>query len=143
MGRDSRGPRGLGRHEKSEDEQKQEDQATEEKLQRARREEETAGVDEIDASLEVKPGIFLPDGFGMFAVAERKVLPMKQDTAVSKLDAGRAVERTVAGIPAIPSKWHVSVPGKRQISVFPPESLNSGCGRKISANRTWCSCKRR
>ncbi len=109
---------------KAEDEQKQEDQATEKKLQRARRAEETAGVDEIDASLEVKPGIFLPDGFGMFAVAGRKVLPMKQDTAVSKLDAGRAVERTVAGIPAIPSKWHVSVPGKRadfRLSTGEPE----------------------
>ena len=55
---------------KAEAEQEQQDRALEENLQRARTAEETAGVDEIDASLEVKPGIFLPDGFGMFAGGE-------------------------------------------------------------------------
>ncbi len=98
---------------KAEADQQQQDQELEEKLQRARRAEETAGVDEIDASLEVKPGIFLPDGFGMFAVANRKVLTMKQDTAVSKRDIGREIERAASGVPMISSKWHVALPGKR------------------------------
>jgi hypothetical protein len=98
---------------KAEAEQQQEEQALEEKLQRARRAEETAGVDEIDASMEVKPGLFLPDGFGMFAVANRKVVAMKQDPAVSKRSVGREVARVAAGVPEIPSKWHIALPGKR------------------------------
>ena len=99
---------------KAEAEQEQQDQALEEKLRRARTAEETAGVDEIDASLEVKPGIFLPDGFGMFAVENRKILTMKQDPAVSKRDFGREAVRAASGIPAaIASRWHVALPGKR------------------------------
>ena len=109
---------------KAEAEQQQQDQQVEDKLERARRAEETAGVDEIDASLEVKPGIFLPDGFGMFAVANQKVLTMKQDPAVSKRDMGRELERVASGVPVIPSKWHVALPGKRanfRLSTGDPE----------------------
>jgi hypothetical protein len=109
---------------KAEADQQQEEQELEEKLQRARRAEETAGVDEIDASLEVKPGLFLPDGFGMFAVANRKVATMKQDPAVSKRSVGREVARVAAGVPAIPSKWHVALPGKRaplRLTIGDPE----------------------
>ena len=109
---------------KAETEQQQEEQALEEKLQRARRAEETAGVDQVDASMEVKPGLFLPEGFGMFAVADRKVLAMKQDPAVSKRSAGREIERVASGMPQIPSKWRVALPGKRatfRLSTGDPE----------------------
>ncbi|MGO9641865.1 MAG: hypothetical protein ACLP1Y_11245 [Candidatus Acidiferrales bacterium] len=109
---------------KAEAEQQREEQALDEKIRETRRAEETAGVDEVDASMEVKPGLFLPDGFGMFALENRQILPMKQDQAVSKIDLGREAERTLAGIPAIASKWRIELPGKHadiRLSTQDPE----------------------
>jgi hypothetical protein len=75
--------------------------------------EETEGVDQVDASLEVHPGLLLPDGVGMFALANRQFAPLKQDTAVSKIDVGRELEKTVTGVPVIGSRHHIELPGKR------------------------------
>jgi len=97
---------------KAEAEQEEKDAALDEKIRETRRAEETAGVDEIDASMEVKPGLILPDGFGLFAIENRQILTMNQDHANSKIDAGREVERTLAGMPQISSKWHIDLPGK-------------------------------
>jgi hypothetical protein len=75
--------------------------------------EETAGVDQVDASLEVHPGLLLPDGVGMFALASRQFVPLKQDTAESKIDVEREVEKTLSGVPTVPSRHRIELPGKR------------------------------
>jgi hypothetical protein len=80
--------------------------------------EETAGVDQVDSSLEVHPGLILPDGAGMFVLANRQFVALKQDQAQSKTDVGRAVEKTVSGISEIPSRHRIELPGKRSAVQF-------------------------
>jgi hypothetical protein len=74
--------------------------------------EETAGVSQVDASLEVHPGLILPDGIGMFVLGDRQFVALKQDQAVSKIDVGREVEKTLSGVPTVPSRRRIELPGK-------------------------------
>jgi hypothetical protein len=67
----------------------------------------------IDLSLEIKPGIFLPDGVGFFAFVNNKQLfQMKQSLAESKAAASREIEKIVTGLPVIPSKLTLQIPGE-------------------------------
>jgi hypothetical protein len=72
----------------------------------------TSGID-VDRSLEVKPGIFLPDGMGFYALAGKLVFEMKQSQAEAKMSAGREVEKIMTGVPLIPSKKTLAIPGER------------------------------
>jgi hypothetical protein len=94
------------------DEQRKEREMAEKNRERVLA-EETAGVDQVDSSLEVHPGLLLPDGVGMFVLANRQFVPLKQDQAQSKTDIGREVEKDVSGISVIPSKRRIELPGKR------------------------------
>lgn len=68
----------------------------------------------IDLSLEIKPGIFLPDGVGFFAfVNNKQLLEMKQSLAESKAATSREIEKIVTGLPVIPSKVTLQIPGER------------------------------
>lgn len=67
----------------------------------------------IDLSLEIKPGIFLPDGVGFFAFVNNKQLfEMKQSLGESKAAASRQIERIVTGLQVIPSKVTLQIPGE-------------------------------
>jgi len=72
----------------------------------------TQGID-VDRSLEAKPGLFLPDGIGFYAIEGKLIFQMKQSLAESKLSAGREVERILTGMPIIPQKLTLSIPGAR------------------------------
>jgi hypothetical protein len=98
---------------KAEADQKQKDQELAEKNRERKLAEETAGVDQVDASLEVHPGLLLPDGAGMFVLANRQFVALKQDQATSKIDVAREVEKTLSGVSVIPSKHRIELPGKR------------------------------
>jgi len=75
--------------------------------------ERTKDID-IDRSLEIKPGIFLPDGVGFFAVVNNKQLfEMKQSLAESKASSSREIEKILTGLPVIPSKMTLQIPGER------------------------------
>lgn len=74
--------------------------------------EETEGVSQVDASLEVHPGLLLPDGVGMFVLANQQFVALKQNAADSKLDVGREVEKTLAGVQLIPTRRRLELPGK-------------------------------
>ena len=68
----------------------------------------------IDLSLEIKPGIFLPDGIGFFAfVNSKQLIEMKQSTAESKAAASRQIEKILTGLPVIPGKVTLQIPGER------------------------------
>jgi hypothetical protein len=97
---------------KAEADQQQKDQELAEKNRERKLAEETAGVDQVDASLEVHPGLLLPDGAGMFVLANRQFVALKQDRATSKIDVGREVEKTLSGVSVIPSKHRIELPGK-------------------------------
>jgi hypothetical protein len=96
----------------AEEEQRKEQEQAEKNRERVLA-EETAGVDQVDSSLEVHPGLLLPDGVGMFVLANKQFVALKQDPAQSKTDIGREVEKSVSGISVIPSKHRIELPGKR------------------------------
>ena len=64
----------------------------------------------IDQSLEIKPGLILPDGVGFYSLEGKLIYEMKQTLAVSKLSKGREVERILSGVPLIPRKMTMEIP---------------------------------
>lgn len=72
----------------------------------------TAEIDS-DRSLEVRPGVILPDEAGLYALDNGHVTTMEQDLAVSRLSTGREVGRIVTGVPFISSKHFIELAGKR------------------------------
>jgi hypothetical protein len=78
----------------------------------------------VDRSLEIKPGLFLPDGVGFYAIDNKLVLEMKQSQADSHIAKGREVGRILSGVPMIPRKQTLQIPGARaamRISTAEPE----------------------
>jgi hypothetical protein len=64
----------------------------------------------IDRSLEIKPGLFLPDGVGFYSLEGKLIYEMKQSLAVTKVSTGREVERILSGVPLIPRKMTMEIP---------------------------------
>ena len=96
-------------------------QETVERLQAIRADDLAAKIDS-DRSLEVRPGIFLPDPPGFYALDGRTILTMAQELAVARLDRTRAAARIITGIPLISTKHQIEVAGKRaKIRVHVPE----------------------
>ena len=65
---------------------------------------------DVDRSLEIKPGVFLPDGVGFYSLEGKQIYEMKQSLAVSKISKGREVGRILSGVPLIPRKMSVEIP---------------------------------
>jgi hypothetical protein len=92
-----------------------------ERLQAERAEAIAASIDS-DRSLEVRPGVILPDPPGFYALDGQTVLTMEQQLAVARLDKGRAAIRIITGLPMISSKHQIEMAGKRsKIRVRSPE----------------------
>ena len=69
---------------------------------------------DVDLSLEIKPGLFLPDAVGLYALdRDKRIREMKQSTAVVKTSTGREVEKIMSGVPLIPGKRTMEIPGER------------------------------
>jgi hypothetical protein len=69
---------------------------------------------DVDRSLEIKPGLFLPDAVGFYALDHDKIIrEMKQSTAEVKTSTGREVEKIMTGVSMIPSKKTMDIPGER------------------------------
>jgi len=66
---------------------------------------------DIDASLEVSPGVFLPPGENLFVFDGKSVLPLTQAETISKLSKGRTLEKIMAPVPIIPTRYTVSIAG--------------------------------
>jgi len=68
---------------------------------------------DVDRSMEIKPGLFLPDAVGFYALDRNKTIwEMKQSTAVIKMSTGREVEKILSGVSLIPSKKTMEIPGE-------------------------------
>jgi hypothetical protein len=69
-------------------------------------------VSDIDASLQVGNGSFLPEGEGLFVVEGKSVRLVKQAVAGNKRDKMRTVEQVLSPIPIVPGKQKVYLAGE-------------------------------
>jgi hypothetical protein len=70
-------------------------------------------VMDIDASLQVAPGVFLPPGEGMFVIEGKFVSQLEQVGSEIKVDKKRKLEQILSPIPIVPGKHHVEIPGAK------------------------------
>jgi len=70
-------------------------------------------VMDIDASLQVAPGVFLPPGEGMFLIAGKSVTPLEQVGAQLKTDKKQFLKQVLTPIPIVPGKQNMEIPGAR------------------------------
>jgi hypothetical protein len=98
---------------KSEAEQAGRDAELKAKIKASRLAQLTKDID-VDRSLEIKPGLFLPDAVGFYALdRDKHIREMKQSEAVVKTSTGREVEKIMSGVSLIPSKKTMEIPGER------------------------------
>jgi len=80
-------------------------------------------VSDIDASLQVGQGAFLPEAEGLFVVEGKSVRVLEQAGAGVKTDKLRTVEQVLSPVPVVPGKQKVFLPGEhaklRLISTTP------------------------
>ena len=70
-------------------------------------------VMDVDASLQVAPGVFLPPGEGMFLIDGKSVKPLGQAGSQVKTDKKQFLKQVLSPIPIVPSKRNVEIPGNR------------------------------
>jgi hypothetical protein len=69
-------------------------------------------VADIDASLQVGQGAFLPEAEGLFVVEGKTVRVVKQAVAGTKADKLRTVEQVLSPVPIVPGKQKVILAGE-------------------------------
>jgi hypothetical protein len=78
------------------------------------RQEEAKRMDnvvDIDASLRVGEGQFLPQGEGMFVVEGKSIRLLAQVDSQMKIDKARRIEQVLSPVPIVPGKKHIEIPG--------------------------------
>src|SRR5215472_514992 len=79
-------------------------------------------VMDVDASLMVAPGVFLPPGEGMFAIDGKFVTQLEQAGAGVSTNKKQFLKQVISPIPIVPSKRNVEIPGSRaKIRVSGPQ----------------------
>ena len=73
----------------------------------------TETVLDVDASLVVAPGVFLPPGEGMFLIEGKSVTPMGQVGSQTKTDKKTFLKQVLSPIPIVPGKQNVEIPGPK------------------------------
>ena len=68
---------------------------------------------DVDASLQVAPGVFLPPGEGMFLIDGKSVKPLEQVGSQVKTDKKQFLKQVLSPIPIVPGKQNVQIPGTR------------------------------
>jgi hypothetical protein len=102
------------------------DAALVKKVQTQEQARQVISVVDVDASLRVGEGVFLPTGEGMFAVAGKTVTPLEQVGAQTKSDKKRVLAQVISPVPIIPGRRNVEIPGaaskiRVSIATGPPE----------------------
>jgi hypothetical protein len=70
---------------------------------------------DVDASLPVAPGVFLPPGVGMFVVEGKSVTPLDQVGAEMRTDKKQRLKQVLSPVPIVPDKRNLEVPGAKAI----------------------------
>jgi hypothetical protein len=68
---------------------------------------------DVDASLTVAPGVFLPDGEGMFAFEGKSIKKIEQAGSQVRTDRKTVLKQVFSPIPIIPSKHYIELPGPK------------------------------
>lgn len=103
------------------------EKASEALLSKVHAQEEATRMDtilDVDASLQVAPGVFLPPGEGMFVVEGKSVTPLVQVGSELKTDKKTVLKQVISPVKIIPSKHIVELPGAkatRRINTAVPE----------------------
>jgi len=89
---------------------------------------------DVDASLEVAPGIFLPPGGGLFVFDGKSVLQLPQAKTSSHVSKTRFLEKVLVPVPIVPSRDIIEIPGahaKFRLTTHQPEFyLRTGDARE-------------
>ena len=83
---------------------------------KVRTQEEAQRIDtvmDIDASLQVAPGVFLPPGEGMFVTDGKHVTQLEQAGSEVKTDKKQLLKQVFTPIPVVSGKRNVDIPGSR------------------------------
>ena len=68
---------------------------------------------DVDASLPVAPGIFLPPGEGLFVVEGKSVTPLDQVAAQIRTDKKQLLKQVLSPVPIVPGKRNVEIAGAK------------------------------
>ncbi|HXW18425.1 MAG TPA: hypothetical protein VEJ39_08970 [Candidatus Acidoferrales bacterium] len=68
---------------------------------------------DVDASVEIAPGTFLPEGEGLFLLDHSDVKLLKQADTDITFDKGQVLKQVLIPIPIVPTRHTVSLPGTR------------------------------
>ena len=85
-------------------------------LEKARIQAEAAKMEpplDVDASLTVAQGVFLPEGEGMFAVEGKSVITLQQAGSQIKTDKKNVLKQVLIPLPVVPGKRNVELPGAK------------------------------
>jgi len=69
-------------------------------------------VMDVDASLQVAPGVFLPPGEGMFVIDGKAVTQLEQAGSQIKTDKKQFLKKVLSPIPIVPDKRNIEIPGE-------------------------------
>jgi hypothetical protein len=70
---------------------------------------------EVGSSIEIVPGLFLPDDDGAYAIQDKLIFPMVQTLSQTKLNKGSVAKQILVPVPIIPTKHRIELAGKRAV----------------------------
>jgi hypothetical protein len=96
--------------QESDEEKSQDDLVA--KVQKQEHEHDAVEALDIDASLEVAPGVFLPPGVGLFSFDGKSVTQVLQAQTDSQVSKKRFLEHVLVPVPIVPTRHVISIPGE-------------------------------
>lgn len=91
--------------------EKEEEEAVAKKIHVQEQAQNMAPVMDVDASLQVAPGVFLPSGEGMFLIDGKYVMHLEQVGTETKRDKKQTLKQVFSPIPIVSTKQNVQIPG--------------------------------
>jgi len=88
-----------------------EDDAVAKKIHKQEQEQQIVTVMDVDASLQVAPGVFLPPGEGMFVINGKSVTQLEQAGAQVRTDKKQFLKQVLSPIPIVRGKQNIEIPG--------------------------------
>jgi hypothetical protein len=98
---------------RAEAEEHKEEEALAKRVRAQEQAQKIEAVMDVDASLQVAQGVFLPPGEGMFLIQGKSVTPLEQVGSEVKTDKKQFLKQVLSPIPIVPSKQNVRIPGAR------------------------------